>query len=161
MYNKNLEMGQPFYDVGVSGVNRLRDLMGLGENQDPAFIQQQLEADPSYKFRLSKGQQAIDRAMSAQGKTLDPEYVKALGEYNQGFASQEAGNLFDRLARISGMGQAQSAGQAALGQDYASNVGNIQTSLAESLYGARSADKARRSQFAGNVLGSIAGGGFF
>lgn len=158
MYNEAIERGEPFYDTGVAGVDRLRNLAGLGEN--PADVQAALEADPSYQFRLGQGQQAVDRALAAQGKTLDPEYARALSEYNQGFASNEYGNLFNRLSSISGMGQAQQGQMAGLGQDYASNVGNIGTSLAQSLYGAKAAQAARQADFFGNIIGAASGGMF-
>lgn len=158
MYNEAIERGKPFYETGVEGVGRLRDLAGLSE--DPAAVQAALEADPSYKFRLGQGQQAIERAMAAQGKTLDPEATKALIGYNQDFAGQEYGNLFNRLSAISGMGQAQQGQMAGLGQNYASNVGNLQTSLAQSLYGAKSAQAARQADFFGNIIGAATGGMF-
>ena len=157
MYNQSVQRGEPFYQTGVAGVNKLRDLAGLGENQDAGFVQQQLESDPSYQFRLSQGQQALDRAMAAQGKTLDPEYAKKLAEYNQGYASQEYGNLFNRLAGISGMGQAQQAQGAALGRQYGQDVGAVNLSLAEAQYAADAANRAKGSNFFGNILGTAAG----
>jgi len=155
IYNQSVERGQPFYDTGAAGVNRLRDLAGLSDN--PAAVKSALEQDPSYQFRLEQGQRAIERAMAAQGKTLDPEATEALIDYNQDFAGQEYGNLFSRLSAISGIGQAQQGQIAGLGRQYGQDVGGINLSLAEAQYAADASNRAKNTNFFGNILGTTLG----
>lgn len=56
-------------------------------------------ADPSYKGRRDEGLQAIEHGAAARGLTRLPNTLKALGAWNQDFASREYGNIFDRSAQ--------------------------------------------------------------
>lgn len=86
-------------------------------------------------------------------------------QYNQGLASQEYGQAFDRyragqsdiynrLAGISGTGQTQAAQLTGLGQQYAGTVGEIGTSLANAQAAAGQADKLRQQSMWGNLIGA-------
>ena len=128
------------------------------------FSLEDFEADPGYQFRLDQGNQAIERALAAQGKTLTPEALKAMGEYNQGMASQEYGNaynrynidntnLFNRLASLSGMGQTASGQMMGVGQNYGNNFSNLQTGLANTQMAADQAGMANNSSMFGTLAG--------
>lgn len=52
--------------------------------------------DPSYQFRLSQGQQALENSAAARGGLLSGNTGRALQDYGQGAASQEYGNIWDR-----------------------------------------------------------------
>lgn len=122
------------------------------------------QADPSYQFRLSEGNKAIDRAMAARGKTFSPESVMALTRYGQDAASQEyqnaynrynmdQTNIYNRLAGLAGMGQQESAGMNQAGQLYAGNVGATNASLAQSQIAAAQAQSAAKGSMWGGLLG--------
>ena len=55
--------------------------------------------DPSYQLRRDEGLNAIQNSAAAKGLTRLPQTVKALGGWNQDFASREYGNIFDRAAQ--------------------------------------------------------------
>lgn len=54
------------------------------------------EADPGYQFRLSEGNKALDRSAASRGMLLSGAQAKGLTDYNQGMASQEYGNWWNR-----------------------------------------------------------------
>ncbi len=55
--------------------------------------------DPSYQGRRDEGLRAIEHSAAAKGLSRLPQTVKALGGWNQDFASREYGNIFDRAAQ--------------------------------------------------------------
>jgi len=129
-----------------------------------SFSQDDFEQDPGYQFRLDEGQKALERRLSAQGKTFSPEAAKAMVGYNQGMASQEygnaynrfnidQGNVFNRLASIAGIGQTQTGQMAGLGQNYASAVGQTNSSLANAQASAAQAEAANRGSMFNSLLG--------
>jgi hypothetical protein len=133
-YQENVQRQKPFYDVGV---NALPELVNASKYTN--FGSQQFQADPGYAFRLSEGQQALDRQAAARGGLISGGALKAAQRYGQDMGSQEYTNAFNRyqaerqarlgpLQAMTGMGQttANQVGQA--GQTMATNVGNEITS---------------------------------
>ena len=53
--------------------------------------------DPSYKWRLDQGQQAVERSLGARGLLNSGNAAIELQQYGQGAASQEYGAQFNRL----------------------------------------------------------------
>lgn len=53
-------------------------------------------ADPSYQFRLSEGQKALERSAAARGTLLSGGTAKAITGWAQNFASQEYQNIWGR-----------------------------------------------------------------
>lgn len=73
------------------------------------------KTSPGYDWRLSEGMKSINRSAAGQGSLLSGATMKALQRYGEGLASQEYGDVFNRLAGMAGTGQvtaAQSAQQA-------------------------------------------------
>lgn len=130
----------PWRDIGVQALQSLQ--RGLESGQfDPGSFSFNFEADPGYQFRLQEGQKAMDRSAAARGNLLSGGQAKALTQYNQGMASQEYGNAFNRamqkhsveaarrgdqfnrLATMAGVGQTASQQMQAAGNVYGQQVG--------------------------------------
>jgi hypothetical protein len=112
----------PWTSSGTSAVGKITNLLGLGtltqqgNNQgiywvdptDAKGAQQRamadFQTDPGYQFRMDEGVKAIDRSAASRGLLRSGAQVKAISDYGQGTASQEYGNYFDRLLKVSGMG---------------------------------------------------------
>lgn len=108
------------------------------------FTMADYQADPGYAFRLEQGNKALSAAARANGTFGSGRYLKDAMAYNQGQASQEFNNSFNRfninrgaklntLQSLAGIGQTatnQTAGAAgAFGQQLGSNImgaGNAQ-----------------------------------
>lgn len=61
-----------------------------------SYTGEDLYNDPSYQFRLQQGQKAIDRQGAASGRFLSGAQLQASSNYNQGAASQEFQNAYQR-----------------------------------------------------------------
>jgi hypothetical protein len=129
-YEKQLAMQKPFYDVGV---NALPELVAASKYTN--FGPQQFQADPGYAFRLSEGQQALDRSAAARGGLISGGALKAAQRYGQDMGSQEYMNAFNRyqteraarlqpLQSLTGYGQTTANTLGTAGSNMAGNVGN-------------------------------------
>ena len=139
MFDKQIELQAPFREAGLTGQNRLMDLLGLSKNTNAqgygsaakTFDGTNFAQDPSYQWRLQQGQQALDRSASARGGIFSGRAGKDMTDYAQGAASQEYGNAYNRFQadRAGQLGPLQSlAGQAQSGANTlggaAQNYGN-------------------------------------
>lgn len=173
MYEESVARDKPFYDIGVQGAKTLQDYMGLGADTGTErygsllapYSPEQLTDDPSYQFRQAEGQKGLERQLAAGGNTFSPRAAKELMRYNQGLASTEYGSAFDRnratqgdiynrLAGVSGAGQTASQGLTSAGQSYAGNIGQTLASQADVRTAADQAQQARRD----SMFSSIAQG---
>lgn len=142
------------------------------------------EQDPGYEFRKQEAQRALERSMAAQGVTLggagygeiNPQVARAMEEQLQGLASQEYNNAYNRyvqdqlneynmLTGAAGMGQGSTGIMATAGQNYANNVGNLNTGLASAQLNAQLAQQSQPSMFSqllgagAQIAGATYGGG--
>jgi len=88
--------------------------------------------DPSYAWRFSQGEQALERSTGAQGLLNSGNRLTALSDYGQGQASTEYANQFSRLSQLAGanVGSPAAAGQIIANQNTATAnanaaVGNV------------------------------------
>jgi hypothetical protein len=144
IYEQQSTLNQPFYQAGVTGQNRLMDLLGLGSNTTGAdygkyakdFSMSDFQADPGYAFRLSEGQKALERSAAARGGLIYGGAMKAATRYGQDMASQEYQNAFNRYQtnranQLQPLGSLQNVGQSAANQqsgalgNYGVNAGNL------------------------------------
>lgn len=118
MFEKQLELQQPWQEAGVNALARMRsgDVMG--------------SMDPSYKFRLGEGLKALERSAAARGGLISGGALKAAQRYGQDFASQEYGNAYNRLAAMAGIGQTATNQLGANAGQYATGAGGLMTDAA-------------------------------
>jgi hypothetical protein len=78
MFERQVELQEPFREAGLSGQNRLLELLGLGGDKSVGdfgryasaeFTPEQFKnyQDPGYAFRMSEGIKALDRSAAARG----------------------------------------------------------------------------------------------
>lgn len=153
IFERQVELQEPFREAGLAGQNRLLALLGLGEDKSAAdfgkyasaeFGADKFKADPGYAFRMSEGMKALERSAAARGGLLSGATLKGITRYGQDAASQEYQNAFNRyqaertgtlnpFQALAGVGQssANTLGQqaGAYGNAMASNIigaGNAQ-----------------------------------
>lgn len=137
MYDQTRADQAPWRAAGENALNKL--LAGAGSDGQfmHHFGMSDFQQDPGYQFRLAEGEKGINRSAAAQGGLLSGATLKALAKYNQGFASNEYGNAynrynndvtnqFNRLSGISGTGQQANSLVANAGQNMANNVSQNQ-----------------------------------
>lgn len=87
----------PYMDLGTTGTVGLKDILSGGDlSKQFSFNPNDLQNTPGYQFTLSQGMQAIQRAASAQGKSLGGGTLKSLEKYGAGLASTTYGDEFNR-----------------------------------------------------------------
>ena len=141
---QQMALNAPFYNAGVTGQNRLMDLLGLGANKSAAdygkyakdFSMADYQADPGYAFRLSEGMKQLQSNARARGGAVSGNTMMGAQKYAQGLASQEYGNAYNRYQQnrtnqLQPLGNLQNVGVSAANQqsatlgNYGSNVSNL------------------------------------
>lgn len=108
MFERQVELQEPFREAGLEGQNRLLALLGLGKDQTAAdfgkyasaeFTPEQFKKyqDPGYAFRMSEGIKALDRSAAARGNLMSGAQLKGINQYGQDLASQEYQNAYNRF----------------------------------------------------------------
>jgi hypothetical protein len=143
MFDQQMAGQEPFRQAGLTGQNRLMELLGLGGNAGAAgygkygrdFSMADYQADPGYAFRLSEGQKALERSAAARGGLISGGALKAATRYGQDAASQEYQNAFNRyqtsranqlqpLGNLMASGQSAASNQGQAAGQYGANAGN-------------------------------------
>lgn len=134
IYNQSREDLAPWREHGVKSLNQLAAMLQPGGEMTRRFSAQDFQADPGYQFRLSEGQNALSRALAAAGMRNSGAALKEAMRYNQGAASDEYQNaynrfaqqnsdIYNRLAGVANTGQTTSQQLANVGQNYSSQYG--------------------------------------
>jgi hypothetical protein len=130
-----------------AGINALGEMQRTAGNVPAAFKfgDYEFKADPSYGFRLSEGQKALDRQAAARGGLISGGALKAATRFGQEMGSLEFGNaynraltsygtdvarenqLYNRQAALAGIGQTATNLVGTAGQNYATSAGNLMT----------------------------------
>jgi len=123
MYNQTRGDLQPFMQAGMGAQNQLSRLYGLngGRPDFSGFTQ-----SPDYQFTFDEGQRALNRQLGARGQLISGNALKAATRFGQGMASQQFGNYFDRLLRMTSVGQSAAAGTASAGMGAANGMAGAQ-----------------------------------
>lgn len=126
------------------------------------FSAADFQTDPGYAFRQQQGQQGIERSAAARGGLLSGAAVKDAMRFNQGLASDEYTNAFNRFQvnrsnKVNSLQSLMGAGQTAAGQvanasqTYANNTGEAAMAGAN----ARASGYMANGRLAGNALNSL------
>jgi hypothetical protein len=142
--DQQIALQEPYRQAGLTGQNRLMELLGLGGNAGAAgygqyardFGMQDFQQDPGYAFRLSEGLKQLGSQARAQGGAGGGRTMMGMQNYAQGLASQEYGNAFNRyqtnrsnqlapLGSLMSSGQAAASGQVGSQGQYGANAANL------------------------------------
>lgn len=179
MFDRQVELQEPFRQGGITGQNRIMELLGIGGDATAGdygrfgrdFSMNDFEVDPGYAFRLSEGNKALERSAAARGMVMSGQMFKGAQRFGQDLASQEYQNAFNRYQtnranQLNPLGTLMASGQGA------SNVlsgaaGQLGGQLGENAMGAGNARAsgyigsanayAQALQSAGNAFSGFAG----
>ena len=127
------------------------------------------QTEPGYEFRLNQGENAVNNYLAARGMPFGGTAAKALIDYNQGMASQEYSNVynrtaqdrtdrFNRLASLAGIGQTAAQQTGSYAMNTANTMGNIgmQSAALQGDYATQSANaRASSSLYNANLWGNV------
>lgn len=181
MFNKQVELQEPFRQAGLTSQNQLLDLLGLSGNTGAAgygsaaqpFSMSAFQQDPGYQFRLEEGQKALERSTAARAGLQSGGALKAAARYGQDYGSQEYQNAFNRyqteraakinpLLSILGAGQTSTNALTNAAGTTGTNLSNTAMSLGNNLAtGYGNLGQARASGYVGmgNALNTALSGG--
>ena len=105
MYEQSRKDMEPYMTSGTLANTDLNMRMGLAgdaTNKDYGFLMkrfnnQEFEKDPGYQFRMDEGNRGIAATQAARGGLLSGAAAKEASRYNQGFASNEYGQAYNRF----------------------------------------------------------------
>jgi hypothetical protein len=171
MFERQVELQEPFRQAGLKGQNRLLELLGLGEDKTAPgfgkyataeFGMDKFTADPGYAFRMSEGMKALERSAAARGGLLSGATLKGTQRYGQDLASQEYQNAFNRYQaeRVGTLNPYQAlAGTAQTSANVLTNAaGNLGGQLGSNIIGAGNAQAAGQIGQANAIVGGLGQG---
>jgi len=171
MFERQVELQEPFRQAGLKGQNRLLELLGLSEDKNvpgygkyatAEFGMDKFTADPGYAFRMSEGMKALERSAAARGGLLSGATLKGTQRYGQDLASQEYQNAFNRYQaeRAGTLNPYQAlAGTAQTSANTLTNAaGNLGTQLGSNIIGAGNAQAAGQIGQANAIVGGLGQG---
>jgi hypothetical protein len=157
MYDTTRSDNAPWRAAGEAALGRLNNL----STNPNSFT-----ADPGYQWRAQQGIDQIDRSAASRGNLFSGGTLKALDRYNQGFASNEFSNVWNRQAGLAGVGQTANAANAQAGQNYANSAGQNLMAAGQARASGYMNQAAAQNQMAGslanfgsNIFSSIFNGG--
>lgn len=132
----------PWINVGTGANYTLGSLYGIGKDGTSTPANADYSAftnSPDYAFAQQQGELGLTRAENARGLNLSGGALKDISQFNQGLATQQFGNYFNRLMSLSQLGQS-AAGQGVQGANAAAQtMGNIGQSQASGIIGGANA----------------------
>jgi hypothetical protein len=171
MFERQVELQEPFRQAGLKGQNRLLELLGLGEDKTAPgygkyataeFGMDKFTADPGYAFRMSEGMKALERSAAARGGLLSGATLRGTQRYGQDLASQEYQNAFNRYQaeRVGTLNPYQAlAGTAQTSANVLTNAaGNLGGQLGSNIIGAGNAQAAGQIGSANAIVGGLGQG---
>ena len=125
MFDQQRADAQPWRDAGAKALTGLQDA-----DYQRDFSASDFQQDPGYQFRMDEASKALERSSAARGGLTSGRFMKELMRQNQGMASEEYNNAynrfnadrdrrFGRLSQIAGVGQTANTQVAQAGQNYA------------------------------------------
>jgi hypothetical protein len=171
IFERQVELQEPFREAGLKGQNRLLELLGLSEDKKvpgfgkyatAEFTPSMFQTDPGYAFRMSEGMKALERSAAARGGLLSGATLKGTQRYGQDLASQEFQNAFNRfqVQRTNTLNPLQSLSG---GAQTSANVltgaaGNLGQQLGSNIIGAGNAQAAGQIGSANAIVGGLGQG---
>ena len=154
-YQRQFDIGQenlaPWLEAGKGALGMQQDFLGLsgGEAQQAAY--DNYSESPGQKFLRERGEKAIMRHYAGIGGLGGGGVRSALNKQGIGFAAQDFGNHYNRLAGMSNTGQTTGQQMSQQGQNFANQsagqYGLIGNARASGIYGAQQADAQGMSGF--------------
>lgn len=117
---------QPYENVGSGATYTLGSLYGIDQNgstgNTPDFSQ--FTNSPDYAFAQQQGNLGLQRYENANGLALSGGALKDAATFNQGLATQQFGNYYNRLLSLSQLGAGAASSAAGSGANFSGQIGN-------------------------------------
>lgn len=133
MFDQTQANFKPYLDIGKGATYSLGSLYGIGKDGTTGNPQDfsGFANSPDYKFALDQGQLGLDRYQNAKGLALSGGALKDAAQFNQGLATQQFGNYYNRLLSLSQLGQSAASGSAGSAGQFSGQIGNSYQSIGQ------------------------------
>lgn len=161
MFERQVELQEPFRQIGLSNLNRLAALYGEGGQFARAPGMEEIQMDPGYGFRFGEGMKALERSAAARGGLLSGQMLKGAQRFGQELGSQEFQNAYARAMEQRARTTNALTGLGAIGPTAATTLGAAAQNYAQGAGQAIGmAGQARASGYIGqaNALNQALGG---
>ena len=132
----------PWINVGQGANYTLGSLYGIGQNGQPTNAPVDYSSftnSPDYQFAQQQGNAALQNYENANGLAGSGGALAAASQYNQGLATQQYGNYFNRLMSLSQLGASSAQAGVSGANAAAQTMGAIGQSQASGITGATNA----------------------
>lgn len=133
VYEKGLELGEPYRKAGYGALTRLGELLpGL----TGPVSREEIMGLPGYQFAMQQGTGAARQAMNVGGggSNVDRAAQKFAIDYTLGTAMPQViaqrQNIYNTLAGIAGIGQTGTGQSIAAGSQFSQGAGNVLSNMA-------------------------------
>lgn len=146
VYRQQQQTLAPYRATGESALPGLQAGVAQGGEFNKPFTMADLDLykDPGFQFRLQQGQRAINAGANAGGTRFSGATLKALSQFNQESASQEAQaayarqqndlqSRFGRVMNVEGIGERAAGAEVSAGSQYGANLSRLQQSTSQQL----------------------------
>lgn len=161
MFDQTQKNFEPYLNTGKGATYTLGGLYGIGKDGSTGNPQDfsQFTNSPDLKFAQDQGNLALDRANNAKGLNLSGGALKDSMQFNQGLASQQFGNYYNRLLSLSQLGQNSASAAAGSASNFSGQMSNsIQgqgQAQASGIVGSANAISGGLSGVANSVNGAV------
>lgn len=158
------QLFKPYVAAGGTALQRQMALIGATTPEEQQAAIRQIEMGPEFAALTRQGEEAILQGASATGGLRGGNVQAALAKFRPEVLSSLLNQQYQRLGDLTRVGQASAAGQAAQGQAFGANVGNLYAAQGQALAnqamnrGSIAANLAlAQGQAQSNMWGNIAG----
>lgn len=137
MWQKGLELQQPFYDVGLGALPDLQKAIQGGYD---------FQESPAAKYAFTTGGRELMRGLGARGLAGSGLAPVKLAELKSGIYASDYDKQIARLSGLVDIGRGTASGLSALGQQYGTTAGNIYVGAGENA--ANAGENAARAALA-------------
>lgn len=125
---------EPYLNVGKGATYTLGSLYGIGQDGNQTNANRdysQFYDSPDYGFAKEQGELGLTRALNARGMNLSGGALKDFAQFNQGLATQQFGNYFNRLLSLSQLGGNAASGAAGAAANFSGQIGNTMQGIGQ------------------------------
>jgi len=153
------EQFAPFREAGLGALAQQQALLGLSGPEAQQAAMAGLQESPAQQFLRSRAERSLLRNQAAIGGLGGGNIRTALQQQGVGFAQQDIENQFNRLATLTGGGQAATTNVAQLGGKAAQNIAALQGRAGAAQASGILGQQQARGQFMGQLANLGLGAG--
>lgn len=166
MYDQTRTDLAPWRDSGSLALGDLQKLLNIGGDPTQSrllkpFGLEDFQASPGYQFRLDEGMKAINKGAASRGMYYAPQTLQDLGKYQQGLASGEFMDAYNRYNADNSKIMGALSGLSTAGQNAATQTGyagqNAASGIGSALTGGAAAQAAGYMGLANSLSGGALG----